>query len=148
MTYSRRKVLIGVVAMLTLVAVLSTSGCDKNKIQCAVKASEKVVRVADKAPVIVEQLAAEGALEPADAEVIKRLAAEARVAAEEFGNVARSMSEDTPDNREQLRAAAQQLVASIRRLDSEGVLRVKDEKARARLRTALALAEVAAELAI
>lgn len=142
----RALTLVAVVAVVAVVAM--QSGCDKNRIKCAITASEKIARVADKAPVLVEQLAAEGALDRADAESITALAGDVKSSAEELGKIARAMKEDTPDNREKLRAAVQQVAASIRRLDGEGVLKVKNEQARARLRAALALAEVAAELAL
>lgn len=113
--------------------------------------SGQIVSYCDKGARVVESLQRGTILDAEEVARIEPLIAEVRRAAEILEPAERAIRESRDSSaikRERLRVAAQPVIESLRRLESEGILRIKNERARARLQKAFAVAEIAADLAL
>ncbi len=112
---------------------------------------QKIVKYCDKGTSAVNQLKSDQAIDQEDADRILPLISDVRKAGVEYDQVeqavkaARSSTEKN-QKREELRAAGRQVIASLNRLNDEGVLKIKNEKTRARVSKYLTFAEVIADL--
>jgi hypothetical protein len=111
----------------------------------------KIVRYADKGMRTVERLKEAKVIEATDADRILPLIRDVRAAGVVYNEAEQALKASKTEGekqskREQLRQAGQQVIDATRRLDSEGVLRIKNEQARTRLQQGLALAEIVLDL--
>jgi hypothetical protein len=111
----------------------------------------KVVKYSDKGTDAINRLETEQVISAEDAGRIRPLIADVRAVGVEYGNLEQAIkaaktADEKATLREQLRAAGRQIIASVRRLNDEGVLRIKNEQTRARVSRDLLFAEIVADL--
>jgi hypothetical protein len=93
---------------------------------------------------IIPALVAEGTLQQLEADRIAPLLLEAKRVAEEARTTARGFKNFDAPARERIAQAVREISASLTRLNNEGVLHIKNEKAQRRLSLGLSLANLAA----
>jgi hypothetical protein len=135
-------------ALLLLPAIFGQLACDQSQIRKAIKTSDRVVELCDQGERVIVDLKAGALIDEDDAGRIEPLVAQVRTAALELGNVARSLKGDEPDAKVRLKAGVLALSEAAERLEAEGVLHVKNEKARERLRKVLALARIGVDVGL
>ncbi len=132
------------IALLGVVtAALFASGCGN--------VGKAIVRYADKGTRAIERLKEAQEIDVEDADRILPLIADARKIGVEYDAVEQAIKAATSptekaSKREQLRAVGQQVMASLRRLDTDGVLKIKNEQRRNRVRKVLVYGEILADL--
>jgi MFS superfamily sulfate permease-like transporter len=139
-SFTRKRVKRFVLALCVLTLVTSQTAC--------ADVGEKVVRYADKGERAVTRLHNTQLLDAEDADLLKPLIADVRSAGVELASVEQAVKtskEDAATKREQVRVASQAVAASLRKLERDGVLRVKNAEARRHLQRALAIAETILE---
>ena len=112
---------------------------------CAPGKGRQVVKYCDKGMHDLEKLRDASLVSGDEVEKIRPFVADIRAAGEEFDNVERtdaSTKEERLSKKERLHALSQQIVQSAERLNSEGVLHIKNEKVRSDVQKALAIAEI------
>lgn len=135
-------------AFAALLCALSVAACGPSQIRKAASTADRVVELCDKGARVVEDLKAGALIDAEDADRIAPLLLDVRGAAVELGAVARSLKGDEPDAASRIKAAVTALADAADRLNEQGVLRVKNEKTRERLRKALAVARLAADVGL
>jgi hypothetical protein len=111
----------------------------------------KVVKYSDKATRTIKRLRDEKVIEAEDAERILPLVADVRAVGVEYASIEQAIKEAKTEGnkqslREQLRMVAPKITASLGRLEQEGVMRIKNEETRQKVRKSLVFVEIMAEL--
>lgn len=105
----------------------------------------KIVKYSDKATRTVERLRAGQVIDQEEANRLLPLIADVRSAGAELASIEAIIANTDPEKAskaERVRVATQAVIASLRRLESQGVLRVKNPDSRRQLQRALAGASI------
>lgn len=113
---------------------------------------KKIVKYSDKGTSHVERLRDEQVIGSDDADRILPLIRDVRAVGVEYDSIEQAIkaakTEDVKQNlKAQLRLVGPKVVTSLRRLEEEGVLRIKNEQARRTVRKYFIFAEIIADLA-
>ena len=130
-------------AVMALMLVLSIAACAPDK-------GARVVKYCDKGTDTVTQLRDGALISQDEAEKILPLIAEVRAGGVEYDAIEREVAvtkEEQLSRRQRLIAVGRKIIASVERLNQEGVLHIKNEKVRNDLTRALAIAQIAANFA-
>jgi hypothetical protein len=113
---------------------------------------EKIVKYSDKGTRNIERLKEAQAIDTEDADRILPLIGDVRAVGVEYAALEQAIKQARSEGekqilREQLRILTPQVIASLSRLESEGVLKIKNEATRQRVRKYFVFAEIIADLA-
>lgn len=138
------------VSVLLLVALLSASACDSNKIREARKAAFRIQVVTDAAVDTTSAMFARGTITPAQTKTIAQALLKVNHANRILIDKAAAMTEDTPGNRAALVGTVREISTAIQELKAAGILGIKNpdnslafDSTVAALDTALAAIELA-----
>jgi uncharacterized membrane protein YvbJ len=111
----------------------------------------KIVKYSDKGTNTVNRLEQEQVISKDDADRIRPLISDVRAVGVEYDRIEQAIkqaksTDEKASLREQLKASGQQVAASLRRLNEEGVLKIKNEATRQRVSRDLTIAEIIADL--
>jgi membrane protein implicated in regulation of membrane protease activity len=129
---------------------IGLSGVVLSQVACG-DVGKKIIRYSDKGTSAIERLRDAQEIDVEDADRILPLIADARKIGVEYDAVEQAIKAATvpaekAKKREQLRALGRQVMASLRRLENEGVLKIKNEQRRMKVRKVLVYGEILADL--
>jgi hypothetical protein len=118
--------------------------CSENQLQTFDRATGHIINGLAVGRTMIPEFVAEGSIEQSSAEKIYRYLDDAARIAEEARRDVRAFKSFDGPAKARIALAVKEISASLARLNNEGVLHIKNEKAQRRLRLGLAVASLAA----